>query len=244
VTGRRSDGWRVARCTASATGLLDPWPPAGDDDTAVVRAGRVSGRAALVLGSTQDDAPIDVARAAVVGVDIARRTTGGGAVLVAPQAQVWLDVWLPRDDRLWDDDIITAAAWLGDAWVAALESLGAGSLVVHRGSSTGATMSDVVCFAGLGPGEVYIEDGPSHRTKVMGLAQRRTRRGARFHTTAPLAWDPGPLLDLLGVGRPDEQVASLWDVAVGQRALLRSLAGVSDVELIGVVEDAVIAALP
>ena len=75
-----------------------------------------------------------------------------------------------------------------------------------------------ICFAGLGPGEVHLAgpgvDGTgvggttvggtgvagngvagteAPGPKVTGLAQRRTRAGARFHTSAPLAWDPVPL---------------------------------------------------
>ncbi|HXQ58924.1 MAG TPA: hypothetical protein VN799_02465 [Acidimicrobiales bacterium] len=241
---RRSSGWRVERCTASATDLLGPWPPPDGDETRVVRAGRMNGRDALVLGSTQDRVPINESRAAKVGVDVIRRTTGGGAVLVVPDAQVWIDVWVPRSDELWDDDIVAAAVWLGDAWAAALQGLGARSLLVHRGRSTHHALSDLVCFAGIGPGEVLSGSAPSHRMKVMGLAQRRTRRGARFHTTAPVSWDPAHLLDVLDLGENDDVRGQLEDVAIGLRVLLPSRSGVGDAELIGAVEDAVITALP
>ncbi|HEY7947182.1 MAG TPA: hypothetical protein VID75_05880 [Acidimicrobiales bacterium] len=214
-----------------------------------MRAGRMRGPEALVLGSTQSWTAIDESRAASAGVGILRRTTGGGAVFVATDAQVWLDVWVPRADVLWDDDVVQAAVWLGDAWAVGLESLGARSLVVHRGRSTRGGLADLVCFAGIGPGEVRVERAPSHRTKVMGLAQRRNRRGARFHTTAPLVWDPARLVELLDLdapdpGEPDEVAASLADAAVGLRALLPDRSATSDVELITSVEDAVIAALP
>ncbi len=84
--------------------------------------------------------------------------------------------------------------------------------------------------------------------KVMGLAQRRTSAGARFHTTVPLVWDPAPLLSLLGT-----PLSASWDdVAVGLRSLVGtgslvdtgSPAGLSDDDLITATEDAVIAALP
>ena len=109
-------------------------------------------------------------------------STGGGAVLVAPGAQVWLDVWVPRGHPLWDDDVIGAAAWLGHAWVGALTGLGAGPLGVHRGPLAPTAWSDRICFAGFGPGEVFVADRrgdggppPSPGAKVVGLAQRRTR---------------------------------------------------------------------
>jgi lipoate-protein ligase A len=262
VTRRRLVGWRVERCTGSAATLLELWPPPSGQDDPVVRAGRVSGRPALVLGSTQDRAVVDEGRAAAAGVDVVRRSTGGGAVLVAPGAQVWLDLWVPRRHALWDDDIVDAATWLGDVWAGALTTLGAGTLRVHRGPSTRRAHSDLVCFAGLGPGEVHLArpvaaagsggagtDGPRTPTsdptgpKVMGLAQRRTRSGARFHTSAPLQWDPDPLVTLLDLD--GDAGETLREVAVGLRSLLPAgRSGGADVDLIATVEDAVIAALP
>jgi len=244
VTPRRSSGWCVERRTASASDLLDPWPPAGEDGSLAVRASRMEGRGALVLGSTQDETSVDEAAAAAAGIDLLRRTTGGGGVLVFPQAQVWLDIWVPRTGQLWADDIIEASLWLGDVWAAALAGLGAGPLVVHRGPATRAALSDLVCFTGLGPGEVRLEAASPRRTKVVGLAQRRTRRGARFHTTALVEWDPDPFLDVLHLGEFSEVRTQLRDAAIGLRALLPSRSGASDVELIDVVEDAVISALP
>jgi lipoate---protein ligase len=240
VTRRRPAGWRVERCTGSAATLLAPWPPPTGQDDPVVRVGRVRGRRALVLGSTQDRAAVDEGRAAAAGVDVVRRSTGGGAVLVAPGAQVWLDVWVPRRHVLWDDDIVDAASWLGDVWAGALTALGAGSLSVHRGRSTRRALSDRVCFAGLGPGEVHLAGTGA---KVTGLAQRRTRAGARFHTSAPLWWDPDPLVSLLDLD--DDAGETLRAVAVGLRSLLteRRPAG-ADLDILATVEDAVIAALP
>ncbi len=203
MTGRRLAGWRVEQSTGSAPSLLAPWPPPENEGQAIVRAGRVRGRHVLVLGSTQDRTLVDGARAARAGVDIVRRSTGGGAVLVAPDAQVWLDIWIPRGHDLWDDDVIKAAPWVGDTWVTALGALGAGDLRVHRGPLIRTVWSDRLCFAGFGPGEISINDGPGGAVrskmtgpKVMGLAQRRTSAGARFHTSAPLRWDPEPLLAL------------------------------------------------
>jgi lipoate-protein ligase A len=242
----------VERDTGTAAALLEPWPPAGDQDGPVVRAGRVSGRPALVIGSTQRRAVVDEEAVASAGIDVLRRTTGGGAVLVARDAQVWLDLWVPRRHPLWNDDVVRSALWLGDAWVVALEGLGAGVLDVHRGPVTPRPWSDLVCFAGLGPGEVHVVGSSSPVSavpgrgpagaKVMGLAQRRTRSGARFHTTAPLRWDPAPFLTLLDMGHGG---SSLQGVAVGLRTVLPTgEADGPDAEVIAAVENAVIAALP
>jgi len=258
VTRRRPVGWRVERSTGSVTDLLDPWPPVGSKDELLVRTGRMVGRGAVVLGSTQDRAVIDEERAEAAGIDVVRRSTGGGAVLVAPGAQVWLDVWVPRRHQLWDDDIIRAAIWLGEVWAGALESLGSDPLSVHRGPATHGALSDLICFAGLGPGEVRgtdvkttaatIDERKIMGRKVMGLAQRRTASGARFHTSAPLQWDPGLLSTLfsstaLGTGTDDG--ATLKNAAVGLRHLMtRWRSDATDVDVIATVEDAVIAALP
>lgn len=235
--------WRVERTTGRAADLLDPWPPAGSRDDLVVRTGRLTGRRTVVLGSTQDRAVIDEGRAAQADVDVVRRSTGGGAVVVAPDAQVWIDLWVPRRHRLWDDDVVRASSWLGDAWARALGSLGAGPVQVHRGPAARSVWSDLVCFAGLGPGEVHVSG-----RKVTGLAQRRTRPGARFHTSAPLVWRPRELLDVVHVDDRTSAVTLLEDAAVGLRDLVtpwpRDVDDVDDVDVIARVEDAVLAALP
>jgi lipoate---protein ligase len=223
-----------------------------------VRTGRRVGQGAVVLGSTQDRTLIDEERAEAAGIDVVRRSTGGGAVLVAPGAQVWLDAWVPRRHELWDPDIIRAAIWLGEVWAHALESLGSGPLSVHRGPATGGAWSELICFAGVGPGEVRVadaemtvakvEEGKIAGRKVTGLAQRRTASGARFHTSAPLLWDPALLSSLfsstpLETGSGDG--ARLRNTAVGLRRLVtRWSSDVTDVDVIATVEDAVIAALP
>ena len=68
--------------------------------------------------------------------------------------------------------------------------------------STGAAMvrtpwSRLVCFAGLGPGEVHVGG-----RKVVGISQRRTRGWARFQCAAYRRWDPEALVPLLADPRP------------------------------------------
>jgi lipoate-protein ligase A len=165
-------------------------------------------RPALVLGSTQPDASVDREACRRAGVDVVRRRSGGGAVLLVPGEVLWVDVIVPAGDRLWSDDIGRAAHWLGDAWGAALVACGVSGATVHPGRMVRAPWSAVVCFAGLGPGEVTI-DG----RKVVGISQRRTRAAARFQCAAALAWDPGALVALLAPPRPT--AAELADVAAG-----------------------------
>jgi lipoate-protein ligase A len=140
-------------------------------------------RPALVLGSRQ---PLIEA----TDVEVVRRRSGGGAVYVEPSGTLWVDVVVPRGDTLWDDDVSRATYWLGEAWAAAIGD----RADVHRGPMVRTEWSDLVCFAGLGPGEVTV-DG----RKVVGISQRRTRDAARFQCVAYEIWDAALVLDLLGI---------------------------------------------
>lgn len=180
-------------------------------------------RAALVLGSSQPDGDADAAACREAGVEVVRRRSGGGAVLVEPAGVAWVDVELPRGDPLWDDDVGRATWWLGERWASALADLGAGPgpLAVHRGGLVRSRWSALVCFAGLGPGEVTTATG----AKVLGIAQRRTRAGARFQCAVPLRWDPTALAALL-TGHPPlatNLAAAVSPVTAEPRAVVDAL---------------------
>jgi lipoate-protein ligase A len=230
--------WSIERRTDTARALHAPWPAPDERGRRVVGLCRLVGPMALVLGSTQDGAAVDTAGANRQGVEVVRRSSGGGAVLVAPDAQVWLDVWLPRHDALWDVDILRSSWWLGETWTRALESLGARELFVHHGRTQRSELSDVVCFSGLGPGEVT-----ARRAKLVGVSQRRSREGARWHSMAVLSWEPSQLLALLALDS-SHAGGPLDDVATGVRAVVQSLRDVDGDVAITAVEDALLAALP
>ena len=130
---------------------------------------------AVVLGSTQRDDIIDHAVVAVRGLEVARRRSGGGAVLVDASV-VWIDFSIARDDPLWDDDIGRSMQWLGEFWSGALARVGIEGHV-HDGPPIVSALSRAICFCGVGYGEVIV-DG----RKAIGISQRRTRDGARFQT--------------------------------------------------------------
>jgi hypothetical protein len=174
--------WRAERRIGTATQLHEPWPQEEYRAERTVAICDVVGLPTLVLGSAQPD-PVIHPGIGTAEFDIARRASGGGSVLVSPGRQVWIDVWLPKGDPLWDDDVVRSSRWLGSAWSRALCDLGsrAQDLDVHRGRLMRTRWSDLICFAGLGPGEVSWRN-----RKLVGLSQRRTRAGARFHTMSPL----------------------------------------------------------
>lgn len=198
-------------------------------DRRLVRVASTVGPA-LVLGSSQVAGGLDLEDAAARGVEVARRRSGGGAVLLWPGHQVWLDVCLPRGDPLWDDDVGGSARWLGTALASALVDLGATGAEAHDGPFEPSGWSHQVCFAGRAPGEVVVRG-----RKVVGTSQRRTREGAVFQVVVALVWAPATLVDLLHL--PDEAAAAVAGAGVGLGELVR-LVRTADVVA------AVVAALP
>jgi lipoate---protein ligase len=180
--------WLVEYRTGTAEQLHAAWPEEKVQSKRVVALCEVSTPVTLVLGSTQPEPLLDVAEVERTGLVVSKRTSGGGAVLVAPGEQVWVDVWLPRGDPLWDDDVVRSSGWLALAWKDALNDDGVIGLGVNGAPVKRSKWSDLVCFAGIGPGEVLWEG-----RKLVGLSQRRVRSGARFLTVSPIQ-AVGPLL--------------------------------------------------
>jgi lipoate-protein ligase A len=149
-------------------------------------------RPTLVLGSTQDVGIVDTQALARRGVELVRRRSGGGAVLLEPDRAVWVDTWVPRGDPLWGDDVARSGAWIGAWWA---ESLGVPGLQVHDGRPIESRWSDRICFAGLGAGEVVHRD-----RKVVGVAQWRNSAGALIHSLAYLEIEWERLTELLDLG--------------------------------------------
>ncbi len=132
-----------------------------------------------------------------------------------PAQMVWVDVGVPAGDALWSDDVGRAFWWLGDVWAAALAEVGGAGAVVHRDGLVSTPWSRKLCFSGLGSGEVIL-DG----RKVVGMAQRRDRRGALFQCAVPLRWEPERLVDLLAL-TPEERASAADDLRRSARDLPR-----------------------
>ena len=93
-----------------------------------------------------------------------------------------------------------------------MRELGLPAAEAHPGPLLKRPWSELVCFAGLGPGEVTV-DG----RKVVGISQRRTRSGARFQCALLQTWEPAVLLDVLALSPEDRQqaTADLADTGLG-----------------------------
>jgi len=204
--------WRVEHHVGSASAFHGRELP--DPATRAAWVHRVD-RPALVLGSTQDASVVDGRAAEAAGVEVVRRRSGGGAVLLVPGEVLWVDVVVPAGDPLWDPDVGRAAWWLGDVWAEALaqdatvDRVGGagGGVAVHRGPLVTTPWSRLVCFAGLGPGEVTTGG-----RKLVGVSQRRTRAAARFQCALYARWDPARLAALLDLDA-DRRAAMVDDLA-------------------------------
>ena len=174
---------------------------------------------AVVLGSTQNEQIVDHDRAILAGVDVVRRRSGGGAVMVGPHDPLWVDAWVPRGDPRWDDDAARAFDWFGTWWSELLTRAGCQGVSVHRGSHRRRSRwASTVCFGGLGRGEVLDPVG----RKVVGMSQRRDRHGAWFHGACILRWDADPLLAVLALspGERDAARSELDGLVTGVGRLL------------------------
>lgn len=188
--------------------------------------------AALVLGSAQPEAD------ARPGIPVARRGTGGGAVL-CDAGTLLVDLAVPAGHPLAPEDVTDAYRPVGEAIRDALQGLGVGCRTVDVAEAR--AMSDArraaarrACWAGISPYEVVLDDG----RKLVGLAQRR-RRGAVLHQIAvPVTTPPARVAEHLvggdelagelaatamlaaAAGCGSATPAGLWDVLGGPLARL------------------------
>ena len=217
-TNSLAGGWTILE-ERGAAGELHALSAEALNDRPVARTVRFShpDAPALVLGSHQPDDMWDLSALEAAGVGLARRRSGGSAVLVGPGRVLWMDLILPVGDPLWDDDVGRAAWWVGELWSVAIP----GSQV-WKGPMRPNEWSPAVCFAGLGPGEVTMGG-----RKMVGICQRRTGRGALFQTAALLEWRPDDYISLLArpFADPDVLAGSAAGTDVAEEQLKTSLVG-------------------
>jgi lipoate-protein ligase A len=151
-------------------------------------------RPAVVLGSTQHEEIVDADACRAHGVEVVRRRSGGGLVLLVPDATVWVDTVVPR--HLFGDDLHAPMRWLGRIIATTLENsvrIGSPDRPIEVSSMMRPThWSPLVCFEGLGPGEVTLAG-----RKLTGVSQGRTRDAIRLQCCWYLRYDPDHLRRLI-----------------------------------------------
>lgn len=207
-------GWTIEHVRDSVSSLLALEEPSSGTSR-LARIHTVEGPA-LVLGSAQKAGTADAGRAASSGVQVLRRRSGGGAVLMRPGRQVWADFFVAATDPLWHDDVRLATGWVGRLWASVVASFCTDGCSVHTERLIADRWGRLVCFAGMGPGEVFV-DG----RKVVGVSQRRSRDRVRIQTAArlqPEARAPGSSA-VDGLDELDLLDLSASERAEGQRVL-------------------------
>lgn len=155
---------------------------------------------AIVVGSTQPLEMIDLPACERAGIDVVRRRSGGGAVLLTPGQVVWVDVTIVRGHIGWSDDVHAPMVWLGDRVAAVFEELtGSTELAVHTGRPITTTWSSTICFDGVGAGEVLLGG-----EKLVGISQRRTRTTARLQCLWYSRYEHSDLVRLLKLPVPPD----------------------------------------
>ena len=74
-------------------------------------------RPAIVLGSTQERALVNESACFENNVEIVKRRSGGGIVLLSKESTLWIDVEIPRQHDLWLDDVGESSLWLGEVFL-------------------------------------------------------------------------------------------------------------------------------
>lgn len=157
----------------------------------------------LSLGYAQDARhEIDLAACQAQGVAVVRRPTGGRAVL--HDQEVTYSVVMPTCTGAGPNTLTAHYQRIGQALAAALQHLGLPVRLARPQVRAGTrhTMASAACFAALSRYELSV-DGK----KVVGSAQKRTRRALLQHGAIPLWLDRQRLFQCLRV--PAERRALL-----------------------------------
>jgi lipoate---protein ligase len=174
---------------------------------------------AVALGSRQGLDTVDVDECARQGLEIVRRRSGGGVVLLLPGEIVWIDVIVPAGHPCWSDDVRESMVRIGERWGEALGPLHPDALRVHRGGVERTPWSELVCFAGAGPGEVFAGS-----RKLVGISQRRTRAAARFQCAIHRRYDAARTASVLAGPLPSGPVPDAVAV-LGRDVVLDDVVG-------------------
>jgi lipoate-protein ligase A len=126
-------------------------------------------RSTVVLGSAQS---IDLLDGPTLGDTPVRRRRGGGGLVLLQPDDIWVDWWIPASDSRWSHDVHVSSLMAGTWWAEVLREVTPGNVTVHDGPLEGDPAFRLVCFAGRGPGEVFVD-----ARKAVGVTQWRVREG-------------------------------------------------------------------
>ena len=158
------------------------------------------------LGSTSTSSTLDACRRA--GVDVVKRRSGGGVVLVEPGAMCWFDVVVPAGDRSlrdpWSADVGASMRWLG-------RQRGRGTWTrPRRDAVRRCTDEGMSCGSGVtwsaSPGGA--RGGAPRRAQARRDQPAAHPHGARFQCMVHVRWSPEVLVSLLAEPRPARRRAA------------------------------------
>jgi lipoate-protein ligase A len=147
-------------------------------------------RTTLVLGGSQ---AVEVLNPESLGAVTLRRRRGGGGIVLLNAGDIWIDWWIPHTDPRWRDDVHASSIQVGRWWAKVLGGYDVDDVAVHEGKLEGELAYRTVCFAGRGPGEVFVKG-----RKLVGVTQWRVRQGV-FVSTVLHARPSGDVLSYLAV---------------------------------------------
>jgi lipoyl(octanoyl) transferase len=136
------------------------------------------------------DEAVDRRRCDALGIGLARRPTGGSAILhEPPDGEVTYSVVAREGDFAGADDVLETYRVLGEGLAAGLERLGVNAQLTPLARGRRAeTASAAFCFRRAGAFELAVGG-----RKLVGSAQRRQRRAFLQHGSVLLTADPARL---------------------------------------------------
>lgn len=186
---------------------------------------------ALVLGSNQDPEVVNRPFLDDLGAELVVRRSGGGAVFLEPSAQLWVDLAIPKDDRLFMSDVVKSFFPIGELFLQVFSKVGDLGLEMHTGNLVGGAIAKSLCFAGVGPGEITYEGA-----KLLGISQRRSALGAVFQCTVYSRFPVQQMHNLLLREKLYPVEIPLRGYALGVSEVFGGLYGLPDAEVISLVE--------